>query len=63
MKVEIIKHEISYRKLKLKRLVRKSRYLRVHLNNNFKYISKIETELKHLNNRLRETENNDCENI
>ena len=56
MNKDVLKREISFRKHKIRQLISIDKSLRSKLNNNHTDIIKIETELKNLYNRLKETE-------
>ena len=58
MNHDVIKHEISFRRIKIKRLLNRNKTIRNQLRLNYSYIKLVERELKHLNDRLKEEDEN-----
>ena len=56
MNHDVIKHEISFRRIKIKPLLNRNKIIRNQLRLNYSYIKLVERELKHLNDRLKEEE-------
>ena len=63
MNKETLKNELRYRKLKLNHIISHNKELNSTLKNNNSIILHIETEIRNIQNRIRETETDDYKDI